>query len=201
MNASPDGHLVVVSGPSGAGKSTILDAVLERHTDVQFSVSATTRSPRHHEIDGREYHFLERAEFEQLIEDDRVLEWAEYGGHLYGTLLREVEPVLRSGKDVILDIENEGAKQVRRHMPDAVLIFIRPPSLAVLEERLRGRGDTSDDDIDRRLAVAEAQIAEAPTVYDHIVLNDHVETAIGRVLDILAALGDPEAGTPAPSTT
>ncbi len=192
---------MVVSGPSGAGKSTILDAVLERHTDVQFSVSATTRSPRHHEIDGREYHFLERAEFEQLIEDDRVLEWAEYGGHLYGTLLREVEPVLSSGKDVILDIENEGAKQVRRHMPNAVLIFIRPPSLAELEERLRGRGDTSDDDIDRRLAVAEAQIAEAPTVYDHIVLNDHVETAIGRVLDILAGLGDPEAGTPAPSTT
>ena len=118
-----------MSGPSGAGKSTILDAVLE-NTDARFSVSATTRPPRHHEVDGREYHFLERAEFEELIADDDVLEWAEYGGHLYGTLRREVQPSLDAGINVLLDIENEGAKQIRSRLGAAVLIFIRPPSLA-----------------------------------------------------------------------
>lgn len=188
-----------MSGPSGAGKSTILDAVLDR-TDARFSVSATTRPPRHHEVDGREYHFLERAEFEELIAAHDVLEWAEYGGHLYGTLRREVQPSLDAGTNVLLDIENEGAKQIRSRLEGAVLIFIRPPSIEELERRLRSRGDTSDADIERRLAVAEAQIEEAPTVYDHIVLNDDVDTAIGRILDILAALGDPPRDTPAPTT-
>lgn len=200
MPTSPDGHLVVVSGPSGAGKSTILEAILER-TNAAFSVSATTRAPRPHELDGREYHFLDRPEFEALIEGDQVLEWAEYGGHLYGTLRRAVQPVLATGADVILDIENEGAKQIRDRAPEAVLIFIRPPSVDILERRLRGRGDTAPEDIERRLAVAEAQIAEAPSVYDHIVVNDDVETAIGRVLDILSSLGEARTGTSTPSTT
>ena len=200
MPTSPDGHLVVLSGPSGAGKSTILAAILER-TNAAFSVSATTRGPRPNEVDGREYHFLDRAEFEALIEGDQVLEWAEYGGHLYGTLRRAVQPVLATGTDVILDIENEGAKQIRDRAPDAVLIFIRPPSVDVLERRLHRRGDTAPEDIERRLAVAEAQIAEAPALYDHIVVNDDVETAIGRVLDILSSLGEPRTGTPTPSTT
>lgn len=189
-----------MSGPSGAGKSTILDSILER-TDAVFSVSATTRTPRPHEVDGREYHFLDRAEFEDLIAQDQVLEWAEYGGHLYGTLRRAVRPVLASGRDVILDIENEGAKQIRDRAPDAILIFIRPPSVEELERRLRHRGDTAPEDIERRLSVAEAQITEAPSVYDHIIVNDDVEAAIGRVLDILAALGDPEVDASTPSTT
>lgn len=184
MNASRKGQLVVISGPSGVGKSTILAAVLDR-TDTRFSVSATTRPPREGEVDGVDYHFVTEEVFRQAIEDGRVLEWAEYGGHLYGTMRDEVVPVLERGVNVILDIENEGAKQVRRAYPDALLVFISPPSLDELARRLHGRGDTSPADIERRLSVAAGQIAEAPYVYDEIVENDELDEAITRVLDIL----------------
>ena len=187
MSASPSGHLVVISGPSGVGKSSILAAALDA-TRSQFSTSATTRVPRPGEVDGRDYHFIDRRDFEARIESGDVLEWAEYGGNLYGTLRREVTPVLTSGRNVLLDIENEGAKQIRDSYPEAVLIFIRPPDIDELERRLRGRGDTSDRDIERRLAVADEQMREAPQIYDHIVLNDDLDAAIGRVLDILASL-------------
>ena len=187
MSASPSGHLVVISGPSGVGKSSILAAALDA-TPSQFSTSATTRAPRPGEVDGRDYHFIDRREFEARIDSGDVLEWAEYGGNLYGTLRREVIPVLTAGRNVLLDIENEGAKQIRDSYPEAVLIFIRPPAIAELERRLRGRGDTSDRDIERRLAVADEQMREAPELYDHIVLNDDLDAAIGRVLDILASL-------------
>ncbi len=189
MTASPEGHLVVVSGPSGVGKSSILAGVLTA-SDAVFSISATTREPRHHEVDGREYHFLDRDDFEALIAEGDVLEWAEYGGNLYGTLRREVEPLIAAGSDVILDIENEGAKQIRSSYPSAVLVFIRPPDLDVLHQRLTERGDTSSRDIERRLSVAKEQVDEAPAIYDHIVLNDDLDTAIGRVLDILSSLSD-----------
>jgi guanylate kinase len=189
LTASPEGHLVVVSGPSGVGKSSILAGVLAASHAV-FSISATTREPRHHEVDGREYHFLDRDDFEALIAQGDVLEWAEYGGNLYGTLRREVEPLIAAGSDVILDIENEGAKQIRSSYPSAVLVFIRPPDLDVLHRRLSERGDTSSRDIDRRLSVAKAQVDEAPAIYDHIVLNDDLDTAIGRVLDILSSLSN-----------
>ena len=177
----------MVSGPSGAGKSSILRAVLSS-TDSAFSTSATTRPPRPGETDGREYHFLSRDEFDDRIDRGEILEWAEYGGNRYGTLRSEVVPILERGSNVLLDIENEGGKQIRASFPEAVLIFIRPPDLRELEVRLRGRGDTSDRDIERRLSVAEEQIIEAETIYDHIVLNDELDTAIGRVLDILAEL-------------
>ena len=179
----------MISGPSGTGKSSILDAVLDR-TDAVFSTSATTRQPRPGEVDGREYHFVERSDFERIRDAGDVLESAEYGGNLYGTLRREVLPRLSEGTHVVLDIENEGAKQIRESMPDAVLIFIRAPTMKELERRLRGRGDTSDADIERRLAVVGEQIAEAQVVYDHIVVNDDLETAIGDVLDILASLAN-----------
>jgi guanylate kinase len=159
-------------------------------TDSVFSTSATTRPPRPGEVDGREYHFVDRPAFERSRARGDVLEWAEYGGHLYGTLRDEVVPVLDRGTNVILDIENEGGKQIRASFPDAVLIFIRPPSIAALEERLRLRGDTTDADIRRRLAVAEQQITEAPAIYDHIVLNEDLGDAIGRVLDILTSVAD-----------
>jgi len=176
-----------VSGPSGVGKSSILAAALAA-TPSEFSTSATTRQPRQGEVDGREYHFIDRDDFEQRIASGEVLEWAEYGGNLYGTLRAEVLPILMDGRNVLLDIENEGAKQIRRSYPSAVLIFIRPPDTDELERRLRGRGDTSERDIERRLAVASDQLLEAPSVYDHIVLNDELDAAIGRVLDILTSL-------------
>ncbi|MDJ0791602.1 MAG: guanylate kinase [Acidimicrobiia bacterium] len=181
------GFLVVVSGPSGVGKSSILGGVLSA-TPSEFSTSATTRRPRAGEVDGVHYHFITRADFEARIDAGEVLEWAEYGGNLYGTLRSEVVPVLEVGRNVVLDIENEGAKQIRSTFPEAVLIFVRPPSLEELESRLRGRGDTSDRDIDRRLAVAADQMREAESIYDHIVLNEDLDAAIGRVLDILAEL-------------
>jgi len=187
LSDSPNGHLIVVSGPSGVGKSSILAAALAA-TPSEFSTSATTRQPRQGEVDGREYHFIDRDDFEQRIASGEVLEWAEYGGNLYGTLRAEVLPILMDGRNVLLDIENEGAKQIRRSYPSAVLIFIRPPDTDELERRLRGRGDTSERDIERRLAVASDQLLEAPSVYDHIVLNDELDAAIGRVLDILTSL-------------
>lgn len=177
----------MVSGPSGVGKSSILSAALDA-TPSQFSTSATTRRPRQGEVDGREYHFIGREDFEARIRSGDVLEWAEYGGNLYGTLRDEVIPVLGQGRNVLLDIENEGAKQIRRSYPEAVMIFIRPPDIEELERRLRGRGDTSERDVERRLAVASEQMREAPEIYDHIVLNDDLDAAIGRVVDILASL-------------
>lgn len=154
-----------------------------------FSTSATTRSPRPGEVDGEHYFFIDRDEFEARIASGEVLEWAEYGGHLYGSLRREVEPKLEAGINVFLDIENEGGKQIKQTFPEAILIFVRPPSLAELESRLVGRGDTSEADIQRRLAVASEQMQEAERVYHHIVLNDTLDAAIARVLDILAGVG------------
>jgi len=161
-------------------------------TPSDFSTSATTRPPRRGEIDGRDYHFFDRGEFEEKQVACEILEWAEYGGNLYGTLRDEVTPVLASGRNVILDIENEGAKQIQASFPDALLIFIGPPSHDELERRLRGRGDTSDGDVEQRLAVASAQMAEASSIYDHVLVNDDLNATITSVLDILtgrAAVG------------
>ncbi|MEN8040300.1 MAG: guanylate kinase [Actinomycetota bacterium] len=189
MNASPKGKLIVISGPSGVGKSSIVDAVLDR-TESVFSVSATTRAPRRGEIEGVDYHFVSREIFESKRTTGEVLEWAEYGGNLYGTLREAVVPILESGDNVILDIENEGAKQIRASYPDAVLVFISPPDLETLANRLKGRGDTGVSDMEIRLAAATEQMEEAPSVYDQIVENDDLEQAIAQVLDILALEGD-----------
>ena len=184
MSASPKGNLIVISGPSGVGKSSIIDAVLDG-TRSEFSVSATTRQPRRGETNDVDYHFISREDFLDAIASGRVLEWAEYGGNLYGTLRAPVEAAILRGDSVILDIENDGAKQVRQAFPGAILIFITPPDLDELEKRLRGRGDTADADVEKRLAVASQQIAEAPDVYNHIVENRGLDAAITQVLDIL----------------
>lgn len=152
-----------------------------------FSVSATTRPPRSAERDGIDYHFVSRDEFLSAITSAQVLEWAEYGGNLYGTMRAQVETALDQGSNVILDIENDGAKQVKRTFPDAVLVFITPPNLGELERRLRGRGDTPEPDVEKRLAVAALQVTEAPEVYDHIVENRGLDAAINEVLDILTS--------------
>jgi guanylate kinase len=184
LSASPRGRLVVISGPSGVGKSSIIDAIVESTASI-FSVSATTRDPRPGEVDGVDYHFVSKDQFIEARDSGRVLEWAEYGGNLYGTLRDPVVEALDAGTNVILDIENEGAKQVRAAYPAATLIFITPPDLDELEKRLRGRGDTSPRDVERRLGVAAHQMAEAPSVYDHTVENRGLDAAISHVLDIL----------------
>jgi guanylate kinase len=188
LNTSPSGKLIVISGPSGVGKTTIVESVLAE-TPSSFSVSATTRAPRTGELDGVDYFYVDRRVFEEKVEHGEILEWAEYGGNLYGTLRSSVLPILESGRNVILDIENEGAKQIRASFPQAVLIFIAPPSVASLVERLARRGDTSSSDIALRLAAATRQIAEAPDVYDFVVENADLERAISDVLNILGAEG------------
>ncbi len=177
----------MVSGPSGVGKSSVIDAVLAE-TNARFSVSATTRAPRSGEIDGVDYRFVDHGEFSDLVNSGGMLEWAEYGGHRYGTPRGPVLEILGAGTHVILDIENDGAHQVKRAYPASVLVFLMPPSRSELERRLRARGDTSAADIDRRLAVADEQMIDARDCYDHLVVNDDLEGAISQVVSIL---GDP----------
>jgi guanylate kinase len=184
LSASPKGRLIVISGPSGVGKSSIVDAVLAR-TDALFSVSATTRSARPDEVEGTDYAFMTREQFGALQEAGEILESAEYGGNLYGTPRNAALPLVEAGHDVILDIENEGAKQIRATFPSALMIFVAPPSLDSLAKRLLTRGDTSDEDMARRLGVAEDQMAEADGLYDHVVVNDDLVDTIVAVLDIL----------------
>ena len=182
----PKGTLLVVSGPSGVGKSSVIDGVLEQ-TGAGFSVSATTRDARPDEVHGEDYLFVSDDEFDRLVADDELLEWAEYGGYRYGTPRRPVLEMLEAGDHVVLDIENLGAHQVKAAYPEAVLVFILPPSTAELERRLRARGDTSESDIERRLSVAAQQIADATTSFDHLAVNDELETAISQVTSILGA--------------
>ncbi|GMQ86757.1 MAG: guanylate kinase [Acidimicrobiia bacterium] len=181
---SPDGTLLVVSGPSGVGKSSVVDGVLER-SGAAFSVSATTRDARPGEKDGEDYFFVTEARFDELVASDELLEWAGYGGRRYGTPRAPVVDRLAAGQDVLLDIENEGAHQVRAAYPGAVLLFILPPSLEELERRLRERGDTSQEDVDRRLGLASQQIEDATETFDHLVVNDDLQSAISQVLSIL----------------
>ncbi|MFV2001162.1 MAG: guanylate kinase [Acidimicrobiia bacterium] len=184
MTLKRRGKLIVIAGPSGVGKSSIIGVVLER-TNSRFSVSATTKPARAGEVDGVDYHFVSRETFMDAIENNLLIEWAEFAGHLYGTMVSEVEPALDAGTNVVLNIEIEGAKQVRKSHPDGIFIFITPPSLDELRVRLESRGDTSPEDIDRRFSVAAREIAEAPEVFDHIVVNDDLGDAIAQVLDIL----------------
>ncbi len=182
----PEGRLLVVSGPSGVGKSSVIDTVLER-SGARFSVSATTRAPRPGEIDGQDYRFVDQDTFSELVRAGDMLEWAEYGGYRYGTPRAPVLEVLDGGIHVVLDIENDGAHQVKRAYPSAVLVFLMPPSRDELERRLRSRGDTAERDIERRLGVADAQILDAREHYDHLVVNDELEAAISQIVSILQA--------------
>lgn len=176
----------MIAGPSGAGKSTIVRGLLHLRP-FRFSVSATTRSPRPGEIDGVHYRFIDVVEFRRMVEDGEFLEWAEYGANLYGTPLAPVLGVLDSGEDILLEIEVKGAQQVREIHPEALMIFIRPPSLEELERRLRSRGDTDEEAIDRRLDIAADELAVADQLFDHVVVNDDVDEAMHDVLDILDA--------------
>ena len=178
--------LVVVSGPGGVGKGTVVRALRERYPDLTVSVSATTRPPRPGEIDGTHYHFLTREEFDDLVARDGFLEWAEFAGHRYGTPWSSVEAPLADDRTVVLEIEVQGAAQVRRRFPDVVSIFLVPPSTQELRTRLRGRGTDSDERIAERMGIAQAEIARADE-FDHVVVNGTVDDAvaeIGRILGL-----------------
>jgi guanylate kinase len=177
---------LVVSGPSGSGKSTIVKELLDR-LDVEFSVSVTTRLPRPGERHGQHYNFISRRDFEKMIENDELLEWAIYNNRFYGTPAAPIDEALAAGRDILLEIEIQGARQVREHKPDAVMFFISPPSLDELEVRLRRRGDTSEEDIEDRLQIAESEIAEAPELFDHVVVNENLDQAISDMMGLITA--------------
>lgn len=182
------GKLFVISGASGVGKSTVLSRVMAQRDDLRFSVSATTRAPRPGEVDGQSYYFITKDQFEAMIARDEFLEYDAHMDNYYGTPAGQLEEKLQKGS-VILDIEPNGAFHVRQKRPDAVLIFIAPPSLEELERRLRGRGDTSEEQIALRLARVQWEMEQSRS-YDHIVINDQVETCAEKILTIIAACCD-----------
>ena len=174
----------MLSSPSGGGKSTIARHLLEARDDLTYSVSATTRPRRPGEEEGREYHFLTRAEFERRVAEGRFVEWAEYGGQLYGTLRDEVERGFAAGRHVMLDIEVAGSRQVRAKYADAVQVFVLPPSAAELAQRLRGRNTEDPAAVARRLAIASSEL-DAAREYEYVVVNDDVVEAVAQVAAIL----------------
>jgi guanylate kinase len=178
--------VIVLSSPSGGGKSTIAKRILTERADAGYSVSATTRLPRAGEVDGEAYHFLSPDEFERLVQAGEFLEHAVYNGQRYGTLVREVRRVTQGGRHVLLDIEVVGARLVRERFPDAVLVFVVPPSGRVLAERLHGRGTEGAAELAGRLETALEEVAAAHE-YDYVVVNDELEEAVRAVHAILEA--------------
>ena len=186
MKKKKRGELIVLSGPSGVGKSTVISELLSSRRDIHFSVSFTTRQPRVGEEHGVNYNFVAREEFERMIRDNEFLEYAQYVDNYYGTSLKIIEEKLQAGVDVLLDIEVQGAAKVREKCPEAVCIFIIPPSLEELSRRLRKRNTDSEDVIAQRLAKAREECREC-TKYDYLVVNDNVMSTAQEILSILEA--------------
>ncbi|ASC70216.1 Guanylate kinase [Halomicronema hongdechloris C2206] len=179
LSTSP-GQLIVFTGPSGVGKGTLLRALLEKHPELHLSVSATTRAPRPGEVHGQHYYFVERADFEQMIRQGDLLEWAEFAGNYYGTPVQSVTVPVQAGHWVVLEIELDGARQIRQRFPGAWQIFILPPSLEELEHRIRQRGQDDEAAITRRLQRAQVEI-EAAAEFDLQIVNDDLEVALERL--------------------
>lgn len=183
------GRLYVIAAPSGAGKTSLLKAVMARRPGLSFSVSCTTRKPRPGEVDGKDYHFVERDEFERLIAAGEFVEHANVFGNLYGTRQSVVEAALAEGRDLIMEIDWQGAEQVRRRLPEAVQIFILPPSRAELEKRLRGRGSDSDEVIARRLRESVLEMSHWHA-FDYVIVNRDFETAVNELEAVFDGRGE-----------
>ena len=180
------GHLYVVAAPSGAGKTTLVRLLLERQADIQLSISNTTRSPRPGEQNGREYHFTTVDDFRGMISRGEFLEWAEVHGNFYGTSRKWIADRLAEGHDVLLEIDWQGAQQVRKLFPEAIGIFILPPSMAELERRLTGRGTDAAEVIARRLAAAQAEMRHVGE-FDYVIINNQLEEALADLLAVVRA--------------
>ncbi|MCP8616576.1 guanylate kinase [Salirhabdus salicampi] len=178
------GILFVLSGPSGVGKGTVRKALFDNATDLQYSISVTTRNPREGEQDGVDYFFRQKEEVEQMIEKGKLLEWAQYVGNYYGTPREYVEETLENGKDVFLEIEVQGALQVKKNFPQGVFIFLIPPSLEELKNRIVSRGTETEDLVKNRLLAAKKEI-DMMDAYDYVVVNDEVDNAVDRILSIV----------------
>ena len=178
--------LLIVSSPSGAGKTTLCNMLRAEMTDLRFSVSHTTRRPRPGEVDGREYHFVPDDLFDRMVADGVFLEWAQVHGHHYGTSRSEIERARAECRGIIFDIDFQGARQIRARLPDAVTVFILPPTLEELERRLRGRGTEDEATVQRRLANAKREIAHYG-LFDYVVCNDQLDRAYERLKSIVAA--------------
>lgn len=178
------GQLIVITGPSGVGKGTLVQSLLNRHEQLTLSISATTRSPRAGETNGQDYFFLSRQDFEAMIEAGEFLEWAEYAGNYYGTPRQAVEDKLQQGEQVVLEIEVVGARKIQQSFPEATRIFILPPSLPVLEQRLQQRGKDSPDMIAQRLDHAKKEIA-AVEEFDYAIINDDLNRALSELEQII----------------
>ncbi len=178
------GHLFIFSGPSGVGKGTVRNRVFDSIGNLEYSVSCTTRAPRLGDVAGKDYYFLSEEAFHRLIEEGLFLEWADVHGHLYGTRRDIVENVLESGNDLMLEIDVQGALQIKKKMPEAITVFLAPPSFEELERRLRGRGTDSEENIITRLDNAKKELACEPK-YDHTIVNNTVEKAAEEFIQLI----------------
>lgn len=177
--------LYVISGSSGVGKGTVLKRFLEKNPDFMLSVSCTTRTPREGEIDGVNYFFLSKDEFKNCIDNNKFLEWAEFAGNFYGTKKKFINQCLAEGKNIILEIDTQGALKVKKQMPESVLIFICPPSLETLENRLRGRHTEDEETIQKRLKEVKEELKRAEN-FDYKIVNDNLENAVSELEKIIS---------------
>jgi guanylate kinase len=185
--AAGRGILLVVAGPSGVGKGTLIRGLRERHDGIEWSVSCTTRKPRPGEVDGEDYHFVSREEFLRMAREDELLEWAVvHESDFYGTPRQPVEEALAAGRDMVIEIDYQGARSMRAALPEAVLVFVAPPSIQALRERLTGRNTEDDDAVQRRLRSAQTEF-EHIGMFQHLIVNDVLDEAIGALESVFLA--------------